>query len=88
MDWVQARPAIIFAGLRPDRCKSLRELLDQEKVKHVELGRGEILIPGSTLQSADGSSPGFIDRLREEGWLVRIEEDTALRLKSPSKGSQ
>ncbi len=88
MDWVQARPAIIFGGLRPDRCKSLRELLDQEKVKHVELGRGEILIPGSTLQSADGSNPRFIDRLREEGWLVRIEEDSALRLKSPSKESQ
>lgn len=85
MDWVQARPAIIFSGLRPDRCKSLRELLNEEKVKHVELGRGEILIPGTTLQSADGTNPGFIDRLRKEGWLVRIEEDSALRLKSSSK---
>ena len=88
MDWVQARPAIIFSGLRPDRCKSLRDLLDQEKVKHLELGRGEILIHGRSLQAADGSVPGFIEKIRKEGWLVRIESDDALQLKPPTKGSR
>ncbi len=85
MDWVLARPAIIFTGLRPDRCKGLKDLLDAERVKHVELGRGEILIPGSTLTSTDGATPAFFERLKEEGWLVRVEADSALQLKSPGK---
>lgn len=87
MDWVQVRPAMVFSGLRPDRLKSLCELLAGEKVKYQELSRGEILIAGVALQDVDGLEPGFITKLRDEGWLVRIEKDDALRLRSSGKDS-
>ena len=87
MDWVQVRPAMVFSGLRPDRRKSLCELLAGEKVKFQELGRGEILVAGVVLQDANGLEPGFITKLRDEGWLVRIENDDALRLRSSGKDS-
>lgn len=87
MDWVQVRPAMVFSGLRPDRLKSLCELLSGEKVKYQELSRGEILIAGVALQDVDGLEPGFITKLRDEGWLVRIEKDDALRLRSSGKDS-
>lgn len=88
MDWVQIRPAMVFSGLRPDRRKVLCELLEGEKVVYQELGRGEILIAGVALQDEDGAEPGFITKLRDEGWLVRIEKDDTLKLRSSGKDSQ
>lgn len=85
MNWVQVRPAMIFSGLRPDRCASLCELLTSEKIKHREIGRGEVLVEGVAIDSGSEQTPGFIEKLREDGWLVRIEKDDALRLKSPSE---
>ena len=85
MNWVQVRPAMIFSGLRPDRCNSLCELLSKEKVKHREIGRGEVLVPGISFESRTGEDPGFIEKLREEGWLVRIEKDDSLKLRSSSE---
>ena len=88
MDWVQVRPAMVFSGLRPDRRKVLCELLKGEKVVYQELGRGEILIAGVALQDEDGAEPEFITKLRDEGWLVRIEKDDTLKLRSSGKDSQ
>ncbi|MGE4619138.1 MAG: helicase-associated domain-containing protein, partial [Planctomycetota bacterium] len=87
MDWVQVRPSVVFSGLRPDRCKSLCDLLGAEKVKHHELGRGEVLVPGISMEGPDGAEPAFIEKLRSEGWLVRVEKDDALKLRSPGKDS-
>ncbi|MEC9476796.1 MAG: helicase-associated domain-containing protein [Planctomycetota bacterium] len=85
MNWVQVRPAMIFSGLRPDRCASLCALLTSEKIKHREIGRGEVLVAGVACDGGSEQTPGFIEKLREDGWLVRIEKDDALRLKSPSE---
>ena len=82
MNWVQVRPAMIFSGLRPDRCAALCALLSKEKIKHREVGRGDILVPGVAFDDDAGPAPGFIEKLREDGWLVRLEKDESFRLKS------
>ena len=74
MDWIQVSPAIHLTGLKPDRYKQLTEILDEEKIKYSEMGRRELFIPGFRLGGPDGEEPPFLDRLREEGWLVRLDD--------------
>lgn len=85
MNWVQVRPSMIFSGLRPDRCSALCDFLTKEKVSHREISRGEVLVPGVSFENDGGQAPGFIDKLRDEGWLVRMEQDDTLRLQSSSE---
>lgn len=74
MDWIQVSPAIHLTGLKPDRYKQLTEILDEEKIKYVEIGRRELFIPGQRMGAIEAEAPPFIERLREEGWLVRLDD--------------
>ena len=73
VDWIQASPAIHLSGLKPDRYKQLTDILDEEKVNYLELGRKEVFVTGQSAQFSKGQLPTFFDRLKEEGWLVRLD---------------
>lgn len=84
MDWIQVSPAIHLSELKPDRYKQLTEILDEEKIKYVEIGRRELFIPGHRIGRSDSEAPAFIDRLRDEGWLVRLDDRISTEQSSES----
>ncbi|MFQ5654660.1 MAG: helicase-associated domain-containing protein, partial [Planctomycetota bacterium] len=72
LDWLIARPALVVTGLRQVRARELCELLDRERCAHRLCEDGTVVILDETLPSDAGAgSPRILERLREEGWLVR-----------------
>ena len=82
LDWVTASPALVLAGLRPERAEELCTLLEEEDLPHQRCPDGSIVLTGTDTIARDGAPPEVLEILREHGWLVREEHGTRLELRS------
>ena len=80
LDWVVIRPSITFAGLRPDRIKQLRSILDDRGLEYRAAGEDAIVVIGCSARGPQTDSPPVVEDLRKAGWLVREEQNEELHL--------
>lgn len=85
LDWVIARPALVIAGLRPDRAAEICALLDGEDCSYQRCPDGSIVVTGPAASGADGDPAPALALLRERGWLVREEHGGSLELRSEKR---
>lgn len=82
LDWVVIRPSFTITGLRPDRVRKLKSVLDKRGLEYRSAGEDTIVVIGCPPRGPQTETPPVVEDLREAGWLVREEQSEELRLQS------